>query len=63
MQDDEFLSLQNRTRVKNEYKEEEIQDDMWRSKSNEKFSGFLDGFLELDGFMEELSTVPSENQN
>ncbi|KAG4382030.1 hypothetical protein JHK82_043914 [Glycine max] len=54
MQDDEFLSLQNRTRVKNEYKEEEIQDDMWRSKSNEKFSGFLDGFLELDGFMEEL---------
>lgn len=64
MQDEEeFLSLQNGTRLKNEHKEEEVQDDVWRSKSNEKFSGFLDGFSELDGFMEELSTLPAGNQN
>jgi 23S rRNA maturation mini-RNase III len=63
MQEDEkdFLSLQNGTSVKkNENEEEEI----WRrSKSNEKFNGFLDGFSELDGFMEELSTMPLLNQN
>jgi len=63
MQEDEkdFLSLQNGISVKkNENEEEEI----WRrSKSNEKFNGFLDGFSELDGFMEELSTMPLLNQN
>jgi len=62
MQEDEkdFLSLQNGVSVKNENEEEEI----WRrSKSNEKFNGFLDGFSELDGFMEELSTMPLLNQN
>lgn len=62
MQEDEkdFLSLQNGTSVKNENEEEEI----WRrSKSNEKFNGFLDGFSELDGFMDELSTMPLLNQN
>ncbi|TKY49507.1 VQ motif-containing protein 17 [Spatholobus suberectus] len=65
MQEDEeeFLSLQNGIRVKNEHKEEEVEDGLWRSKSNEKFSGFLDGFSELDGFMEELSTMPVVNQN
>lgn len=65
MQEDEeeFLSLKNGIRVKNEQKEEEVEDDIWKSKSNEKFSGFLDGFSELDGFMEELSTMPAINQN
>ncbi|PNX63537.1 hypothetical protein L195_g053556 [Trifolium pratense] len=61
-QEDEkdFLSLQNGIRIKNETDEEDI----WRkSKSNEKFNGFLDGFSELDGFMEELSTMPLLNQN
>lgn len=57
VQEDEkdFLSLQNGIiSVKNESEEEEI----WRrSKSNEKFNGFLDGFSEYDGFMEELSTT------
>lgn len=52
----EFLSLQNGIRVvKNEKEEEVVADiDMWRRsiKSNEKFSGFFDGFTELDGFME-----------
>ncbi|CAI8589633.1 unnamed protein product [Vicia faba] len=62
VQEDEkdFLSLQNGISVKNETEEEEI----WkRSKSNEKFNGFLDGFSEYDGFMEELSTMPLLNQN
>ncbi|CAK8532175.1 unnamed protein product [Lathyrus sativus] len=57
VQEDEkdFLSLQNgMISVKNETEEDEI----WRrSKSNEKFNGFLDGFSEYDGFMEELSTT------
>ncbi|WJX67389.1 hypothetical protein P8452_51858 [Trifolium repens] len=57
----DFLSLQNGIRIKNETDDEE---DIWRkSKSNEKFNGFLDGFSELDGFMEELSTMPLLNQN
>lgn len=56
----DFLSLQNGISVKNETEEEE----KWRrSKSNEKFNGFLDGFSEYDGFMEELSTMPLLNQN
>lgn len=70
MQEDEkeFLSLQNGIRVvKNENKEEEVvaDIDMWRRsiKSNEKFSGFFDGFTELDGFMEGLSTMPLVNEN
>ncbi|KAK7323893.1 hypothetical protein VNO77_27395 [Canavalia gladiata] len=65
MQEDEeeFLSLQNGLRVKDEHKEEEVEDGTWRSKSNEKFSGYLDGFSELDGFMGELGTMPVVNQN
>ncbi|XP_004488571.1 VQ motif-containing protein 25-like [Cicer arietinum] len=67
MQDDEkeFLNHQNGIKVKNENeKKQEIEEDIWRrSKSNEKFSGFLDGFSELDGFMDELSTIPLLNQN
>ncbi|GAU50169.1 hypothetical protein TSUD_282480 [Trifolium subterraneum] len=62
VQEDEkdFLNQQNGIRIKNETDEEDI----WRkSKSNEKFNGFLDGFSELDGFMEELSTMPLLNQN
>ncbi|KAK7401556.1 hypothetical protein VNO78_13127 [Psophocarpus tetragonolobus] len=63
MQDEEeFVSLQNGKRVKNEHKKEEVQDDIWKSKENEKFSGYLDGFSELDGFMEQLSTMPEETQ-
>ncbi|KAL2330910.1 hypothetical protein Fmac_018491 [Flemingia macrophylla] len=60
-EDEEFLSVQSGVRVKNEQKVEEVEDDIWRSKSNEKFSGFLDGFSELDGYMEELSTVVNQN--
>ncbi|XP_061355022.1 VQ motif-containing protein 25-like [Gastrolobium bilobum] len=67
MEEDEegFLSQQNGIRVKNEHEEEEVEDDdiCKRSKSNEKFSGFFDGFSELDGFMEELSSMPLVNQN
>ncbi|XP_027343030.1 VQ motif-containing protein 17-like [Abrus precatorius] len=62
-EDEEFLSMQNEIRVKNAHNEEAVEDDMWRSKSKEKFSGFLDGFTELDGFMEELSTMPVVDQN
>lgn len=50
--------------VKNENGVKEDEDDIWRkSRSNDKFSGFLDGFSELDCFMEELSTFPLVNQN
>ena len=60
----EFLNLQNGTRAKSEHEEEEVEDGIWRrSKSNEKLSGFLDGFSELDGFMEELTTMPLVDQN
>ncbi|KAK7243463.1 hypothetical protein RIF29_38260 [Crotalaria pallida] len=57
--EEEFLNLQNEIRVKNQHQDEEqVEDEIWRrSKSNEnKFSGFFDGFSELDGFMEELSS-------
>jgi len=61
--EEEFLSLQNGIRIKDEHEEEEAQDDLWRSKLNEKFSGFLDGFSEFDCLLEELSTTPEVNQN
>ncbi|MED6198663.1 hypothetical protein PIB30_068611 [Stylosanthes scabra] len=61
----EFLSLQNETMVKNEHEEE--REDLLRRSScklnEEKLSGFLDGFSELDGFIEELCTVPVVDQN
>ncbi|MED6115101.1 hypothetical protein PIB30_086938, partial [Stylosanthes scabra] len=51
-----FLNLQNdETMVKNEHEEDLLR----RSSSKlneEKLNGFLDGFSELDGFMEELCT-------
>lgn len=50
--------------VKNENGVKEDEDEIWRrSKSNDKFNGFLDGFSELDCFMEELSTIPLVKQN
>ncbi|XP_068501164.1 VQ motif-containing protein 17-like [Phaseolus vulgaris] len=61
--EEEFLSLQNGIRVKDEHEEEEAQDDLWRSKLNKKFSGFLDGFSEFDCLLEELSTTPEVNQD
>ncbi|XP_015960757.1 VQ motif-containing protein 25-like [Arachis duranensis] len=59
-----FLNLQNKAMVNNENHEK--QEDLWRrSKLNneEKLNGFLEGFSELDGFMEELCTVPVVDQN
>ncbi|KAE9590483.1 hypothetical protein Lalb_Chr20g0108211 [Lupinus albus] len=55
---EDFMSLQNGIRIKDQ-EEEEVKADIWRrSKSNEKLSGFFDGFSELESFMEELSTKP-----
>ncbi|XP_054814247.1 VQ motif-containing protein 25-like [Prosopis cineraria] len=58
-QQGEFMSLQNGLRIKKE-EENDDQSQMWgRSRSNGKLSGgFLEGFSELDCFMEELSTMP-----
>ncbi|BAT93066.1 hypothetical protein LR48_Vigan2523s000100 [Vigna angularis] len=57
--EEEFLSLQNGVRVKDEHEEEEGQDGLWRS----KFSGFVDGFSEFDSLMKELSTAPEVKQS
>ncbi|CAL0310288.1 unnamed protein product [Lupinus luteus] len=55
-EEQEFMNLQNGIRIKDE-QEEEVENGIWRrSKSNEKLSGFFDGFSELESFMEELST-------
>lgn len=57
-QQQEFLSLQDGKMIKNEDREEEEDDDeTWRSNSNERFGGFFEGFSELDGFVEEISTM------
>ncbi|OIW11725.1 hypothetical protein TanjilG_20209 [Lupinus angustifolius] len=48
----EFPNLKNEIRVKNQQQKENFEDDIWkRSKSNEKFSGFIEGFSELDGLL------------
>ncbi|CAL0326313.1 unnamed protein product [Lupinus luteus] len=49
----EFPNLKNEIRViKNQQQDEEVEDGIWRrSKSNEKFSGFIEGFSELDGLL------------
>ncbi|KAI4333210.1 hypothetical protein L6164_018047 [Bauhinia variegata] len=61
-EEEEFLGLQNGKRVKSEEDKEEEDDEIWRrSKSTEKLSGFLDGFSDLDGFMEELGVLPAVN--
>ncbi|QCD95913.1 VQ motif-containing protein 17-like [Vigna unguiculata] len=61
--EEEFLSLQNGVGVKDEHEEEEGKDGLWRSKLNEKFSGFLDGFSEFDSLLNELSTAPEVNHS
>lgn len=49
--------------IQDEHEEEEGQDGLWRSKLNQKFSGFLDGFSEFDCLLKELSTAPEVNQS
>ncbi|KAE9584932.1 hypothetical protein Lal_00024232 [Lupinus albus] len=45
-----FPNLKNEIRVNNQ--EEKVEDYIWRrSKSNDKFSGFIEGFSELDGLL------------
>ncbi|XP_054813480.1 VQ motif-containing protein 25-like [Prosopis cineraria] len=58
-EEDDFLGLRNMKRIKHEGEEEDHDEiSRTRSKSKSRLSGFFDhGFSELDGFIEQLSTM------